>query len=485
MTSLDIIRQRAQTVTVMIMGGLWVSLMVAATFTAPERLVPAGLVGGVVLAIAAASWRLNPNTSASRSTVGAALVAFPALFVYLLSGKEWQIDMHMMFFAALSISAVMLDWRVIVAASAATAVHHLSLNFFLPWALFPEGAEFFRVVFHAVVVVGQAAALGWMTYNASEALIAADRKATEADAAQAAAAESAQAQAVTKEAAEQQRTAVAKLARGFAEALRVVSGGISGAAEQVSTLASDLSGDAQATREGATQAANRASTTNSNVQSVAAAAQELSASIGEVARILENSGDVSDRAAAEAEGAGRSIDALETAAKEIEDIMRLVADVAEQTNLLALNATIEAARAGEAGKGFAVVASEVKALAEQTTRASSDIGQKIEAMRGASGGAATSLGRIAEIISELRTSTESVQGAFAEQNQATQEIASLAERAAVETTEVNNSMGSVSDAAQRTNEAAEAFTRASSELGEAASRLDQELNHFRAELDAA
>ena len=485
MTSLSLIQQRAQTVTVLTMVGLWIALIATAAVFASERLLSAGLVGAVLLGIAVASWRLNPNTNASRTTVGTALIGFPALFVYLLSGSSWQLDMHMMFFAALSICAVMLDWRVIIAASAATAVHHLSLNFFLPWAVFPDGADFFRVVFHAVVVIGQAAALIWMTRSAANALDGADKKAVEAAEYHVAADASAEARIEAQDQAEKQRAAVASVAREFEEAMRLVSGGISGAATQVSNLAGSLNDDAEATREGASAASERASTTNSNVQSVAAAAQELSASIGEVARILQNSGDVSERAAAEAEGAGRSIDALETAAKEIEDIMRLVAGVAEQTNLLALNATIEAARAGEAGKGFAVVASEVKALAEQTTSASSDIGQKIEAMRGASGGAAGSLGRIAEIIAELRGSTESVQGAFAEQNQATQEIASLAERAAMETTEVNASMNAVSEAAERTNGAAEAFTQASGELGEAASRLDEELNRFRSQLDAA
>jgi len=485
MNSLDLLRLKAQTALTLFICASAVLYPVIAFFAAPDRLIP-GTALLVVVAIASAiSWKTDPNSRISRSTTAAASVALPATLVYAMSGSGWQIDMHMVFFACLAAVASLIDWRAILAASVVIAIHHLALNFILPWAVFPEGANFFRVVFHAVVVVGQAGVLVWLTHQMSRALIQAEESKQQAQEAALQAAESAQSTQLIKDDVSVNNERIAELASGFEQALRTVATGITGAANQVDGLATQLHSDSSATRFSAEGAATKAAETSDHVQSVAAAAQEMSASISEVARILDNSDDVSTRAAAEAEGAGRSIDQLETAAREIENIMELVADVAEQTNLLALNATIEAARAGEAGKGFAVVASEVKALAEQTSKASSDIAGRIEAMRGASGGAASALTRIAEIIEELRESSDSVKGAFTEQSSATQEIAQLAEQAAGATANVTMDMTEVNEAATRASAASEEFAQASSELNQSAGRLDEELNSFRQALASA
>src|SRR5262249_42483800 len=138
-----------------------------------------------------------------------------------------------------------------------------------------------------------------------------------------------------------------------------------------------------------------------NVQTVAAATEELVASIHEISNQVSHSSQIAAEAVAEAGRTDTTVQELAASAQKIGDVVRLIQDIASQTNLLALNATIEAARAGEAGKGFAVVASEVKALANQTSRATEEISAQVGEVQQATQGAVGAIEVIRRKIAEL------------------------------------------------------------------------------------
>src|ERR1700723_1988370 len=122
---------------------------------------------------------------------------------------------------------------------------------------------------------------------------------------------------------------------------------------------------------------------STNVQAVASATEELSSSVNEISRQVQESARMANDAVDQARNTNDRVGKLSRAAARIGDVVELINTIAGQTNLLALNATIGAARAGEAGRGFAVVASEVKALAEQTAKATGEISQQIGGIQAA------------------------------------------------------------------------------------------------------
>jgi len=242
---------------------------------------------------------------------------------------------------------------------------------------------------------------------------------------------------------------------------------------------------AQETRRQTDTVAAASTQAASSVQSVAAATEELSASIGEIARQATRSAEIATKAAGEAKRSDDSVAGLAQFVDKIGTVLKLIQDIASQTNLLALNATIEAARAGEHGKGFAVVASEVKALAEQTGKATEEIATQIQGIQGATEGAVASIRAIGMTIGEVNEIASSIASAVEEQGAATRDIASNIQQAADGTEQVSGNITGVTQAAGDVGTAASGVLGSANRLSQQSELLQREVAKFLATVRAA
>ena len=169
---------------------------------------------------------------------------------------------------------------------------------------------------------------------------------------------------------------------------------------------------------------------------------------------------------------------LSKAAARIGDVVELINTIAGQTNLLALNATIEAARAGEAGRGFAVVASEVKALAEQTAKATGEIGQQISGIQAATQDSVDAIKEISGTIERLSEISSTIAAAVEEQGAATQEISRNVQQAAQGTQQVSSNITDVQRGASETGSASSQVLSAAQSLSSDSNRLKLEVGKF-------
>ena len=269
---------------------------------------------------------------------------------------------------------------------------------------------------------------------------------------------------------------------------------ISSATTELSAIAEQMTGNSTNVSDQANSVATAAEEMNVNMDSVAAsteetttnmnivasAAEEMSATIADVNANTERAGTVTAEAVKEAGSATSKVQELGVAAHKISQITEVITDISGQTNLLALNATIEAARAGEAGKGFAVVANEIKALAQQTAEATSQIKSQIDDIQGSTDATVTQIQRITEVINNVNDTVNTITGAVSEQTAATDEIASNVAQAAQGLAEVNENVaqssmvsGQIAEDIAMVSQASSEMSTSSSEVQSSASELSK------------
>ncbi|MCI4589789.1 methyl-accepting chemotaxis protein [Sphingobium sp. BYY-5] len=473
----------------------------AALVDAPDA-VAAPLVAGV-LALLPTVMVLRGDVSASaRMTLALTAIAFPALYLFLLRGHEWQMDLHMTFFAALAMLTALLDRRAMLAGAAATAAHHLVLSYLQPAWVFADVGNLSRVCLHALIVLLQTAMLLWIIDRLTQLIRAqaqaralsealrgeADEAKQRAEAALAALEKAqivAEKQRVIEERARRAEEA-GERRRLVADALEARLGAVVGdlgqLSRQLSTSKQWLFGLLDRTTSQSTELRAAHTKAEGDVRAVAQDTERLAASINEVGASASRTRHSAHSGAVATRALNPEVQALSVTVDAASSIVALISTIAAQSRTLSFNAGIEAARSDADTRGFTVVASEMKSLASQTAEATRQIDDYLEDIRRAARSVTGAIDIAARSVETADSSAAAIADQVADQIRATGEIAAATEEmarhiadAAAQAEALSSALVEAQDAMGRTDAAAGALSSRSVELQETVRKVLQEL----------